>query len=175
MLLKVCVWVFLGVIVVFGAVGVHTYIKFNALASNPKRMPYEIRSETPARFAEYLDSGLWRPVLPDAGERSNPEQAMLDALGWDRNLRSVIRLYTTDTRRPSFYRWYKDDLVTLGMLQELLFETGSERVIVVSDDFAKARIHLHHNLVVFYDTSEHGVRGRLLRRNGGEGAEDFQK
>jgi hypothetical protein len=163
-LLKICAWVLLGFTAIAGSIGVYMYSKFNALARNPDRTPYGTRSEPPAYFAEYLDQGMWVPVEAGAPEASHPEQDMLDALGWGRNLPSLVRVYSTDTRRPSFYRWYKEDLVTLGMIQELLFQNQSERMMVVSDDFSHALIHLHANVVLFYTETEQGVSSRLLKR-----------
>jgi len=138
--------------------------EMNLLAKNPNRIPYEIVVETPAYFSDYLDRNIWRIPKSDHQQPYNTENEIFDILRWDRSIHSLVRFYSTETRRSSFNAWYKDDLVILGVFQELHFSNREPRRVIISSDYLYALIPVSPNITYFYIKTSDGLESYLLAR-----------
>ncbi len=139
------------------------HYKLYKYAQNPNRKPYTISTKPKAFFDDFVNRSGWKTALTSTQQPYHTENKVFDELGWKKDISSLVRFYTTDTRDISLFRWMLIPAsAKLPSMQEMFFMERRHREIIVDPELSMAVEIQTSDMANLYIQTDSGIDTYML-------------
>ena len=127
-------------------------------AKNTNRKPYTISIKPKTFFDAFVNRSGWKTAPTSTRQPYNTDNKVFDELGWKKDISSLIRFYSTDTRDISLFKWMLvPDSAKLPCIQEMSFREKGPREIFVDEELSIAIDMPSPNMAYLYIQTGVGI------------------